>query len=423
MQYIAVAIAAVCCVVVNGYRNCTDSDCESSTCSELEVPVYGRPRRDRFCRPLFTPPAVKEELRTCVCRKGYVRNSWEECVPRKMCMRCKFQWQKDFRNCASGCPSTCNRADDIVCQIPCAPGCECPPGWKLHPTFVRMCIRAEKCPTKCPPHSSMQECVSTCEPQCGKSPPLKCVTSCGTPSCVCDKGYAEYMRAGVKRCVRRERCARILDLAEVFRPRHKHYEDGGETSLDTDRHLRAGRRRRRRREPRVSSARRYSDDTDAGAGGENGPPSYREYFETNSPSLSPLYETPRVTVTVNDAPAGNYPTAQPTSGTSTWRANARHGEAVKTYYPLSTSSRGLSGNSWTGFGAYPLVTPSRVTAGYVRKDNGRYPIDTAFDLPGGCEAVGFMYYPSGNTWRYSPIRLDWLRNSPLWGALVRYCHL
>ncbi|KAH7938757.1 hypothetical protein HPB52_000176 [Rhipicephalus sanguineus] len=215
----------------------SDSDCESSTCSELEVPVHGSPRRDRFCRPLYTPPAVKEELRTCVCKKGYVRNSWEECVPRKMCMRCKFQWQKDFRNCASGCPSTCNRADDIVCQIPCAPGCECPPGWKLHPTFVRMCIRAEKCPTKCPPHSSMQECVSTCEPRCGESPPLKCVTSCGTPSCVCDKGYAEYMRAGVKRCVRRERCAKLLDLAELFRPRRWGDESFGETPLGTDRHL------------------------------------------------------------------------------------------------------------------------------------------------------------------------------------------
>ncbi|KAL1433507.1 hypothetical protein MTO96_012349 [Rhipicephalus appendiculatus] len=324
-----------------------------------KCPCTGDLGRDRFCRPLFTPPAVKEELRTCVCRKGYVRNSWEECVPRKMCMRCKFQWQKDFRNCASGCPSTCNRADDIVCQIPCAPGCECPPGWKLHPTFVRMCIRAEKCPTKCPPHSSMQECVSTCEPQCGKSPPLKCVTSCGTPSCVCDKGYAEYMRAGVKRCVRRERCARILDLAEVFRPRHKHYEGGGETSLDTDRHLRAGRRRRRRREPRVSSARRYSDDTDSGAGGENGPPSYREYFETNSPSLSPLYETPRVTVT--------------------------------------------------------QAMLAKITGGTQLIQHSIYLEDA--------KQSGFMYYPSGNTWRYSPIRLDWLRNSPLWGALVRYCHL
>uniref|UniRef100_L7LRF5 Putative bitil peptide n=1 Tax=Rhipicephalus pulchellus TaxID=72859 RepID=L7LRF5_RHIPC len=422
MQYIAVAIAAVCCVVVSGYRNCTDSDCESSTCSELEVPVVGRPRRDRFCRPLFTPPAVKEDLRTCVCKKGYVRNSWEECVPRKMCMRCKFQWQKDFRNCASGCPSTCNRADDIVCQIPCAPGCECPPGWKLHPTFVRMCIRAEKCPTKCPPHSSMQECVSTCEPQCGVSPPLKCVTSCGTPSCVCDKGYAEYMQAGVKRCVRRERCAMLLDMAELFRPRRRRHESG-ETSHRTDEHLGTGRRRRRRRKPRQSNPRRHSENRDAGESSENKPPPYREYFDTNSLSLSPLYETPRVTVTYNDAPSGNYPRLPPTSVTSPWRGNTRHGESVKTHYPLSASSGSLAGNSWVGFRAYPWATPQKVTAGYAWKDYGRYPSTTVFDLPRGCEAVGFIYYPSGNTWRYSRIRLDWLRNSPLWSALVRYCDL
>ncbi|XP_037524498.1 uncharacterized protein LOC119401656 [Rhipicephalus sanguineus] len=421
MHNIAVAIAAVCCVVVSGYRNCTDSDCESSTCSELEVPVHGSPRRDRFCRPLYTPPAVKEELRTCVCKKGYVRNSWEECVPRKMCMRCKFQWQKDFRNCASGCPSTCNRADDIVCQIPCAPGCECPPGWKLHPTFVRMCIRAEKCPTKCPPHSSMQECVSTCEPRCGESPPLKCVTSCGTPSCVCDKGYAEYMRAGVKRCVRRERCAKLLDLAELFRPRRWGDESFGETPLGTDRHLGIGRRRRRR--PRESSARRYSDNSDAGAISENGPPSYREYFETNSPNLSPLYETPRFTVTYNNAPTGIYPRTPPTSGSLPWLGTPRLRESVDTYYPLSTSPRSLGGNSWTGFETYPWAPSSRVTADYGWKDYGRYPSARVFGLPNGCEAVGFMYYPSGNTWRYHRIRLDWLRNSPLWEALVRYCSL
>ncbi|XP_075726504.1 uncharacterized protein LOC119164250 isoform X2 [Rhipicephalus microplus] len=339
-----------------------------------------------------------------------------------MCLRCKFQWQKDFRTCASGCPSSCNRADDIVCQIPCAPGCECPPGWKLHPTFVRMCIRAEKCPTKCPPHSSMQECVSTCEPKCGHSPPLKCITSCGTPSCVCDRGYAEYMRGGVKRCVRREKCAQILDLAEVFRPRHRLHESG-ETSLVSDVHLGVGKRWHKQRSPRLSSARRYSDDSVAVANSENKPPSYREYFETNSPSLSPLYETPRVTVTYNDAPTGYNPTSPPTFITSPTRGNIRHGGGVKMHYPSSASFGNPTGSSWTGFRAYLWATPSRVRAAYSKNDYERYPPAREFDLLRGCDAVGFMYYPSGNTWRYSRIRLDWLRNSPLWSALVRYCNL
>ncbi|KAH7939685.1 hypothetical protein HPB52_015884 [Rhipicephalus sanguineus] len=74
----------------------SDSDCESQHAANWKCPCTEALGETDSADPCYTPPAVKEELRTCVCKKGYVRTSWEECVPRKMCMRCKFQWQKDF---------------------------------------------------------------------------------------------------------------------------------------------------------------------------------------------------------------------------------------------------------------------------------------------------------------------------------------
>ncbi|XP_037580818.1 uncharacterized protein LOC119464070 [Dermacentor silvarum] len=370
MQYIAVALATVCFVVVSGYHNCTNPEgCESPTCSDLEVPVFGNPRQDKFCRPLYAPPSEVEKLRTCLCKKGYVRNSWDECVPRKMCMRCKFRWQRDFHTCASGCPATCNRADDVVCQIPCAPGCECPPGWKQHPVLVRMCIRADKCPRRCPRHSSVQECVSSCAPRCGKTPPLKCVTSCGTPSCVCDKGYTEYLRAGVKSCVPQEKCSRLIRLRNLFLPKRTDFSIDRGTSFGSAGHL----------------------ATETGTS--------RTRSQWRAEGLSPLFEESRVTVLYNGAPVEHYPRAPARLGTFASGGTARYGGVDLGFHPWPVPLRSSAGLGWSALGAYPLATASRVTAGYGLKGYGVYPWATPLGFPHRFDRASSVYFPWGTPLR------------------------
>ncbi|XP_050048115.1 uncharacterized protein [Dermacentor andersoni] len=404
MQYIAVAVATVCVVVVSGYRNCTESGgCDSQPeCSELEEPVFGSPRLDSFCRPLFTPHSEREKLRTCVCKHGYVRNSWDECVPRKDCMRCKFRWQTDFRTCASGCPATCNRADDIVCQIPCAPGCECPPGWKQHPVFVRMCIRDDKCPRKCRRHSSLQQCVSSCAPQCGKPRPLKCVTSCGTPSCVCDKGYAELLRAGVKSCVRQERCPKLISLTRLFTPMRRDHAIDRETSFGTGGYLATSAGARREPSPWFSAAglvgpgeavgRRPRSSSISELPGEGA-------YDTGTPELSPLFEESRVSVSYNEAPVEHYRRVPPNSGAFAWRETARYGGVGVGFYPWSALLRNPTGLGRIAIRVYPWTTTPRVTAGYVLNGYGVDPLVTPLGFAEGYGKASSVYYPWGTPLR------------------------
>ncbi|KAL3187305.1 hypothetical protein MRX96_025609 [Rhipicephalus microplus] len=129
-------------------------------CGPLERPVHGSPRRDRFCRPLFTPPWELWKLRSCVCKRRYLRNSWGECIPRLKCIPCKFKWQRDYRTCAPGCPATCHRTFQTSCNVLCRDGCVCPPGWVVHPKYPKKCVKAQKCLPRCPPPIQVTKPVS-----------------------------------------------------------------------------------------------------------------------------------------------------------------------------------------------------------------------------------------------------------------------
>ncbi|XP_075531760.1 uncharacterized protein LOC142564588 [Dermacentor variabilis] len=208
MQYHAAILATICIVAVSADRRCTRSrGCGPSTCGPLEMPVRVRPRRDHFCRPSFTPPWELRKRRSCVCKRRYLRNSWGECVPRKKCMACRFRWQRDYQTCAPGCPATCNKPLSASCDLPCTPGCACPPGWVVHPKRSTMCIKAYKCLPKCPANSSFHACVPSCLPKCGENRPKKCAVTCDAGACVCNEGYVELQQGGKKTCVPQSKCS------------------------------------------------------------------------------------------------------------------------------------------------------------------------------------------------------------------------
>uniref|UniRef100_A0A224YPD9 TIL domain containing protein n=1 Tax=Rhipicephalus zambeziensis TaxID=60191 RepID=A0A224YPD9_9ACAR len=212
----AVALATLCIVVVSGDLNCTKSGgCHPAPCGSLEVPVKGKPERDSFCRPLFTPTWQREKLRSCLCKRGYLRNSWDECIPRMKCFPCKFRWQRDYHTCMPACQKTCKTPFGSPCNKPCTAGCDCPPGYVVNPKFPSMCTQISNCHPKCPANSSFKWCVSNCPPKCGQIPPKTCDIKCNSEGgCVCNKGYAELERDGKKTCVLQKMCP-LLSLNET----------------------------------------------------------------------------------------------------------------------------------------------------------------------------------------------------------------
>uniref|UniRef100_A0A131YQU9 TIL domain containing protein n=1 Tax=Rhipicephalus appendiculatus TaxID=34631 RepID=A0A131YQU9_RHIAP len=231
MHQITIALAALCVAVVRGNSTC--HDCGTPKCGPNEVPVMGNPRRDLFCRPLYTPPSVLKELRKCVCKPQFVRNSWGECVSKTNCRRCKPRLQKDWHTCSSSCPITGNKAISLFCRTMCTPGCDCPPGWVVDPRNWKNCVKAVKYPPLCPPNSRFEPCVSTCEPVCGFIQPRFCFTHCHRGACVCNKGFTAFVRSGAMNCVRQEECLLYLRTAS-FSILNKTAYGGGATTLRSD---------------------------------------------------------------------------------------------------------------------------------------------------------------------------------------------
>ncbi|XP_075531568.1 uncharacterized protein LOC142564451 [Dermacentor variabilis] len=226
MYCVKIAIAAFCIVAVCGNK-CPN--CSSSECGPNEERVKGHPRRDRFCRPHVTPRDVLMRRRSCICKRGYVRNSWDECVGVRQCTRCKCRPQKDWNLCASGCPPRCNEPIAQMCRTKCSPGCDCPPGWVVDSRDKTRCVKVQRCSPQCPPHSKYQQCTSTCAPSCVRSATdKKCVTRCYTGSCVCQQGYYELLRNGEKACVTKEECSRFVRPATTIAGRNEiEYIGGG----------------------------------------------------------------------------------------------------------------------------------------------------------------------------------------------------
>ncbi|XP_075727385.1 uncharacterized protein LOC142768859 isoform X1 [Rhipicephalus microplus] len=213
MHQIAIAMIALCIAFVKANSTC--HDCGPPKCGPNEVPVVGNSRRDVFCRPLYTPSLVFNQLRKCVCKPHFVRNSWGECVEKKSCRRCKSRLQKDWHTCSSSCPVTGNKPISLICRTMCTPGCDCPPGWVVDPTTWKNCVKATKYPPICPPNSRFESCVSTCEPVCGFQTPRLCFTHCHRGACVCNKGFVAFVQGGAIVCMLQETCLRYLRAAHV----------------------------------------------------------------------------------------------------------------------------------------------------------------------------------------------------------------
>uniref|UniRef100_A0A023FZ61 Putative tick til 24 n=1 Tax=Amblyomma parvum TaxID=251391 RepID=A0A023FZ61_AMBPA len=176
-------------------------------CTDFEVPVRGPiPQRDRFCKPWVTLHAELVKPRWCLCRPGYIRNSFGQCITLQECFSCAYRRNADYTPCASECPLVCGRPLPQQCSYRCLAGCACAPGFVLDPWQWRECVPASWCPPQCPRHSSFGACANTCSPICGLSPPGRCVSECYYSECVCQQGFAMATHNDTEVCVPKNQC-------------------------------------------------------------------------------------------------------------------------------------------------------------------------------------------------------------------------
>lgn len=140
--------------------------------------------------PVCTKQCV---LNVCQCRDGFVRNSWNHCVPKSACSLDSSALVPS--SCSDvDCPagSTCSMVS-VECRVPpCAASMpNCIPDITEH----------------CEANESWRDC-STCEPSCTDMNP-SCPLMCGIPQCQCNPGF---FRSALGKCITMDECRRPLKV-------------------------------------------------------------------------------------------------------------------------------------------------------------------------------------------------------------------
>ncbi|XP_070382988.1 tenascin-X-like isoform X2 [Dermacentor albipictus] len=166
------------------------------------------PRLDRFCKPWLALATELYKHRWCLCKEGYVRNAWGDCISHRECNSCASERHSDFNGCSSACPLVCGKPEPQICTRQCVVGCACAPGYVLDPWGKRPCVTVAGCPPKCPRYSSFQLCKSNCAPTCNGPRQDICAMTCNNGECVCWPGFYKVFRKGEKHCVPPNQCPR-----------------------------------------------------------------------------------------------------------------------------------------------------------------------------------------------------------------------
>ncbi|KAG0419416.1 hypothetical protein HPB47_004130, partial [Ixodes persulcatus] len=71
------------------------------------------------------------KTRRCICKPGFVRNAWDQCVSIRNCLTCREWRNQDFRLCHPPCTLVCDKPIPAGCskRHPCTNGCQCTPGF------------------------------------------------------------------------------------------------------------------------------------------------------------------------------------------------------------------------------------------------------------------------------------------------------
>lgn len=176
------------------------------TCRFPEVPVPdGIPRVDQFCKPWLASLTELYKQRFCLCKWGYVRNVWGQCIRTEECYDCRFEANMDFNPCSSTCPDVCGWSAPAACAQQCVKGCACAPGF-LRAFPEGPCVNVALCPGRCPgPHQIFTTCSPLCPQTCRNPHPRWCPPVCGGQRCVCEPGYVALTFHPLT-CIRQDEC-------------------------------------------------------------------------------------------------------------------------------------------------------------------------------------------------------------------------
>ncbi|XP_047985282.1 zonadhesin-like isoform X2 [Leguminivora glycinivorella] len=176
------------------WSNCLIGECVPKTCEEVGYPVA--------CPDIIGPCAGG-----CTCIEGFVRNCKGECIDMKSCPTPQCGANEQYY-CGTSCPeaSCVNPMPPTCVNKKCKLGCFCKKGFVRN--YNNTCIPVNKCPKCKGPHEKLISCpVGQCNPKTCKDliiPPgcPRVIPPC-PDGCVCEEGY---LRDANGKCIKQSLC-------------------------------------------------------------------------------------------------------------------------------------------------------------------------------------------------------------------------
>ncbi|XP_077492480.1 uncharacterized protein LOC144103698, partial [Amblyomma americanum] len=161
-------------------------------CTKPDRPCRGEPGEGRQLPSGFD--AISGEnpgpCSGCVCKPGFRRSVFGECVADVDCRSCWRDPFSDFVSCG-GCSPVCGQLYPAPCPRTCSSGCYCLEGFVRSSKEGGHCVPATSCPPVCVQANMVFVARKSCFPvRCGGGDHEECFPyDCGRPGCECKPGY------------------------------------------------------------------------------------------------------------------------------------------------------------------------------------------------------------------------------------------
>ncbi|XP_037273269.2 uncharacterized protein LOC119165188 [Rhipicephalus microplus] len=126
----------------------------------------------------------------CVCRQGFRRSVFGECIAESDCRTCWNDPFSDYSSCG-GCPPVCGEDYPAPCPRTCTSGCYCLDGFVRSSRDGGSCVPIASCPPKCFGENMVFVAQKSCFPErCPKREDQDDdAYDCGRPGCECSQGH------------------------------------------------------------------------------------------------------------------------------------------------------------------------------------------------------------------------------------------
>ncbi|KAK8772931.1 hypothetical protein V5799_012533 [Amblyomma americanum] len=170
--------------IVIAYAWRTASSSANTKCGFNEEPgdPCARPDSPCFCNVDRKDKGSRDSCPGCVCKEGFRRTLFGECVNQTMCELCDEEPFSGYKTCGTACPLVCNETVARMCARICVQGCFCYDGYIRSSTTNGTCVLIKDCPPLCPDPSMVFSQTTSCNPP---SCDQVCPSVCGGPGCQC----------------------------------------------------------------------------------------------------------------------------------------------------------------------------------------------------------------------------------------------